>query len=215
MQQETEPNPPSASHARRRRWVVAWSVTLLAVAAALAVWQYRFRTYHFVEVQPGVLYRDGVRSMAEFKTACRLANPRTVVMLVDDEEVEEERFQRELAYCRDKGINVVRIPVPLGTTVKTPRVREFLQVMKDSKNHPVLVHCSEGVRRTGMMVAAYQESVLGYDDDRAKDAVLGFDHSLRTTNGVRAFIDYYDAETKTVKIPRKRDRERVANTGRE
>ena len=219
--EQTELNPPSlpgdGRRRRRRRWVLASSVilALVVIGAALAVWHYRFRTYHFVQVQPGVLYRDGLRTMAEFKTACRLADPRTVVMLVDDEEVGEERFRREMEYCRGKGINVVRIPVPLGTTVKTPRVREFLDVMAEPKNHPVLVHCSEGVRRTGMMVAAYQESVLGYDDDRAKDAILGFDHSPRTTDGVRAFIEYYDPGTKTVNIPRKRDRERLAKSADE
>jgi protein tyrosine/serine phosphatase len=54
------------------------------------------------------------------------------------------------------------------------------------------VHCAQGVRRTGMMVAAYQESVLGYDRERATQEILRFGHSDRSIGDVRRFIDVYD-----------------------
>ena len=57
---------------------------------------------------------------------------------------------------------------------------------------PFTVHCAQGVRRTGMMVAAYQESVLGYDRERAKREILTFGHSERSIGDVKRFIDVYD-----------------------
>ncbi len=47
-------------------------------------------------------------------------------------------------------------------------VIEFLKIVADPKNHPVLVHCKHGADRTGMMCAVYRMVVCGWD---AEDAV--------------------------------------------
>jgi protein-tyrosine phosphatase len=59
----------------------------------------------------------------------------------------------------------------------------------------VLVHCAQGVRRTGMMVAAYELSVLKLDKDQAVAAIKGFGHSDRTIGDVKRFIEVYDPQT--------------------
>src|SRR5687768_4550523 len=154
-----------------RRWVI-FIVFLLALGAAVALWLWRVQTYHFAEVEKGVLYRDGNRGMREFSTALRKGNIKTVVMLNDDEEVKQEPFLSEFSLFQERGVEVIRIPVKLGGYPSDGEVREFLRVMNDRSKWPVMVHCAQGVRRTAMMVAAYQESVLGYDDAKAKAAIL-------------------------------------------
>jgi protein tyrosine/serine phosphatase len=62
----------------------------------------------------------------------------------------------------------------------------------------VLIHCAQGVRRTGMFVAAYQESVLGYDKSKAKAAVVSFGHGRNTIEQIDRFIDGYDPKSQTV-----------------
>jgi len=87
---------------------------------------------------------------------------------------------------------LVRIPVPLGGWPTDEQVKEFLKIVQDPARQPVLVHCAQGVRRTGMMVAAYQESVMKFDREQAKSAILDFGHSQRTIGDVQRFIDIYD-----------------------
>ena len=181
----------------------AWVVGLLAfvgLSAGSWVWLERFATYHFAAVTPGVLYRDGNRSLREFTTACRKAGARTVVMLNDDQELQKEPFKTEVEFCRRSGIELVRIPVTLGCRPSSEDVRRFLEVASDKARQPVLVHCAQGVRRTGMMVAAYQESVLGYDDAKAKEAILpwGRKATSLTLEDVRHFIEDYDPVGKVV-----------------
>lgn len=177
-------------------WYLAIAAVLLA-AVGLAV-RYYFDPYHFAIVQDGVLYRDGVRTMREFDIALRKARPRTIVRLIDESEQRAEPFTSETGYCRSHGIDLVELPIQLGGWPRPEQVDTFLNIVCDSKRQPVLVHCAQGVRRTGMMVAAYQESILGYDSGKAKDVMLKFGHSQRTVSDVMKFIDVYDPKQRTL-----------------
>lgn len=73
-----------------------------------------------------------------------------------------------------------------------------IEQTKNTKYQPMLIHCAQGVRRTGMLVAAYQMTVLGWDKEKTKAAILTFGHSDRTVNDVKKFIDVYDPVTQTV-----------------
>jgi protein tyrosine/serine phosphatase len=181
------------------RGMLAGKGIILALLMALAIgilaawiWRQYFDTYHLAVVQDGVLYRDGVRSAGQFAAALRKVRPKTIVCLVDDQEIAQEPFMGEADVCRQNGIDLVRIPIRLGGWPTSEQVREFLDIVADPTKRPVLVHCAQGVRRTGMMVAAYQESVLHLNRDQAKAALLSFGHSDRTVKDVKRFIDNYD-----------------------
>jgi protein-tyrosine phosphatase len=169
---------------------------IAAVAVGVWIWWQYFSVYHLARVQDGVLYRDGVRSAREFATALRRVSPKTIVSLVDEREIGQEPFIGEMAICKEKNIDVVRIPVPLGGWPSGEQIRKFLAVVNDPNRRPVLVHCAQGVRRTGMMVAAYQESVMNLYAQQAKDAMLTFGHSQRTIGDVQRFIDLYEPQAR-------------------
>jgi protein tyrosine/serine phosphatase len=171
---------------------------LAVLAVGIWTWFQYFDVYHLATVQPGVLYRDGMRSARQFAAAVRRVHPRTIVCLADDREIACEPFVGELAFCRENHIDVIRIPVRLGGWPNGEQVREFLAIATDPARRPVLVHCAQGVRRTGMMAAAYQETVLKFDRPQAKAAMLTFGHSQRTIGDVQRFIDLYDPQRQTM-----------------
>ena len=139
--------------------------------------------------------------MREFRTAVRKARPKTVVCIVDDREIVAEEYVAEQEFLRRRGIEFVRIPIIKGDWPTTEQVRQFLDLTTDTSRQPVLFHDNEGIRRAGMMMAAYQESVLGYDDAGAKAAIRTFGHSERTMQDVRRFIDLYDGERRELTSP--------------
>jgi protein tyrosine/serine phosphatase len=171
------------------------------LAVALLAWWFwanYFETYHLATVQEGVLYRDGCRTLREFETALGKRQIKSVVSLVDEREYRNEPFSQEIDYCIRSKVRYTHIPVKLGGWPSSADVKKFLTVVQYKPAQPALVHCAQGVRRTGMMVAAYQMTVLGWDKDKTKAAILTFGHSDRTVNDVKRFIDVYDPVTQTV-----------------
>jgi protein tyrosine/serine phosphatase len=178
--------------------VKSFGSIILAVIALVLLgwWIYRnfFDTYHLATVRQGILYRDGVRNLRQFQSAAEQCKIKTVVALVDDREIVQSPFADEMIYCREHGINVVRIPITLGGWPSGDQVKQFLEIANDPAKQPVMVHCAQGVRRTGMMVAAYEMSVLKLDKSQANGAILTFGHSQRTVGDVQRFIQTYDPD---------------------
>lgn len=159
---------------------------------------YKSRTYHFREIDPHKLYRDGCRHPLQFARSCRRGKIKTVVSLIGDNEVESNRFAGALAKARAQGAQTLHVVIPLGGWPSSENIRQFLDIMADPGHHPVLVHCREGVRRTGMMVSAYRLTVMGLTRQQAKDALETFGHSRRSIGDVEHFIDLYDPQRKEV-----------------
>jgi protein tyrosine phosphatase (PTP) superfamily phosphohydrolase (DUF442 family) len=176
-------------------WIALVAVIVVIIAIGFVIWRQSFETYHLATVQDGVLYRDGNRGVREFATMARRVRPKTIVSLVDDNEIadpEKPEFKAEIEFAKEQGIAIERVPVELGGWPTTDDVRKFLDIASDKTKQPVIVHCAQGVRRTGMMAAAFQESVLGYDKQKTLDAILTFGHSQRSIGDVKRFIEIYD-----------------------
>lgn len=169
----------------------------LAVVAGVIIFWYT-RTYHFREIDPGKLYRDGLRDSREFANACRKGDIRCVISLVSDEEYTSSRFAPAIDAARARGIKTLRVPIALGGWPTTEDIHQFLSLATDPANQPAIVHCREGVRRTGMLVSAYRISVMGMSKDQAKAALETFGHSRRSIGNIEQFIDLYDPASRSV-----------------
>lgn len=196
---EIQSQSPAPRTSRSRGMAVILALALALILCAVVVY-FRTNTYHLATVQEGVLYRDGFKSASQFTTAIDKVHPRTVVSLIDAKELADPnkpQFAKEAEVCAMHGAKLVRIPVTLGGWPSSDDIRQFLAIVSDKQNQPVLIHCAQGVRRTGMFVAAYQESVLGYDKTKASEAIVSFGHSGNTIDDIKRFIDQYDAKNQT------------------
>jgi protein tyrosine/serine phosphatase len=160
---------------------------------------------NFAVVKPGVLYRSGQLSINGLERVVHDHGIRTVVTL-RDASVEGERPPdwREELWCKEHDLRYVRLrprewhgppgePVPAEANVK-----QFLDVMADSSNYPVLVHCLAGIHRTGAFMAVYRMEVDHWDNAAALDELrsAGYSH-LDDEWDVLGYLENYRPRWKT------------------
>ncbi len=168
---------------------------IAVVLIAAGIWYWFFRDYRYGEVQKGVLYRDGLRTEHEFNIALRRARPKTVVSLICEDEMKKEIFAREEQYLAENGVKLVRIPLYYATWPSAEQVRQFIDVVQNPANQPVLVHCAQGVIRTGFMVTAYQAAVMKQDTGAIIDSIPLFGKGEHRKTAVANFIRHFDPQT--------------------
>ncbi len=140
--------PPFTSSFRSSvswRQTIAIFILFMLVCGGLIAWGSYHATYHYAVVQDGVLYRDGSRSIHELNNAVSRANPKTVISLIDDQELHDPakpQFQEEEADMSARGIAYQRIAVKLGGWPTSEDIRQFLNAMEDASRQPVLIHCA-------------------------------------------------------------------------
>jgi hypothetical protein len=124
--------------ARARRIALA-CVVVAALSIGLA-WRYFTATYHLATVQPGVLYRDGARSIHELGVAVQLVKANTVVSLIDDGELRDPKkpqFAEEPVYLDRHGVHYRRIAIKLGGWPSSEDIQVFLKIAQSPTSQPV------------------------------------------------------------------------------
>lgn len=184
---------------RKLQYALAAFIVALIAGAPFAYSRYQgrhVRAFHAVE--EGVLYRSGQMSLSGLKSVIQEYRIKTVITLRDAEvpgtpppDLDEQEF------CIKEEINHVRItPQPWGASDGSvpamKGVARFLEVMKDPKNYPVLIHCFAGVHRTGAHCAVYRMEHNRWSNERAIAEVIehGYDN-LATELDLLSFLESY------------------------
>jgi tyrosine-protein phosphatase SIW14 len=159
-----------------RRLRVLFSLTILGVLVGgpLAYIKYRrdnIRNFHVV--RDGVLYRSGQVSVNGLKRLVYEYGIKSVVTLrfaklpgSPPPDLDEENF------CKAEGLNHFRFAhLPwwssVGTIPAEKNVQEFLRIVNDPANYPILVHCFAGMHRTGTYCAIFRMEFDGWSSAEA------------------------------------------------
>lgn len=166
----------------------ALAVGVVAVVVAGPLLYAAHRQHHlrnFGVVQSGVLYRSGQLSRAGLGRVLHDYQIKTVVSLRTSRitgKLPPDAWEVEL--CREYGARHVRIvprvwsPDENGEVPADEGVREFLRVMDDPANHPVLVHCYAGIHRAGTMCAVYRMEYDRWTVEQAMAEMGAFGYDL-------------------------------------
>jgi protein tyrosine/serine phosphatase len=130
-------------------------------------------------VAPGRLYRSGQMTAEGFTEAVARLHVRTVVNVQDDVPDPDidlhywtTRTVPESELCRRLGVRYVNIKPDLLSRSSVPpghpaAVDEWLGLLDDEANYPVLIHCRAGLHRTGVLVAVYRMEYEGWSPAEA------------------------------------------------
>ena len=150
-------------HARNKRSRIMILAALCALAGLIVAGSLHFRGIapNFGCVEPGKLYRSGQPGRRALRLMLDQHGLRTIVCLRSVEKLRADRLGRqEMLFAQQNGIKL--IVMPYGHTDPVEQAHEFLRIMADPSNHPVLVHCAAGEERSGVMTAIYRMAVNGW-----------------------------------------------------
>ena len=164
------------------RWALGVLVAGFVIAAPAAYYRYSYdHAKRLRVVTPGKLYRSGQLYADGFAEAFDRFGIKTVVNLQEEnrdpllpESWQGEPAVRESEVCKAHGVRYVVLDGgvldhPGQDPGSRPKViDDFLAVMDDPANHPVLIHCKAGLHRTGLLTAIYR---MEYEDRTTAQAV--------------------------------------------
>ena len=101
-----------------------------------------------------------------------------------------------------KGLTMKYIQIPINTwSLSDKDVEQFLKVMADPDNYPVLVHCQHGADRTGTMVAVYRMVFENWSKEDAIKEMTGKTFGYhRVWKNLPEYIENFDIEKWKTKV---------------
>ena len=155
------------------------------------------------EVVPGVLYRSGQLTADGLRAAAARLGVRTVVNCQNEfpdpdlpRSFWDRRPVRESDLCRQLGARYVHLDPDLCPNRTDPDARprvidEFLALLDDPANRPVLLHCKAGLHRTGVLVAAYRVEREGWGHAAALAELKAHGFGDRDATAANDYIQQY------------------------
>ncbi|MCE9565895.1 MAG: dual specificity protein phosphatase family protein [Planctomycetes bacterium] len=162
------------------RWILAVVVAVVAIAPPIAFFRFQYiHAKRFREVTPERFYRSGQMTAAGLREIVAKNGIKTVINLQHEEPdpMLLDRWMgsgvvRESELCHDLGVKYLLltpdvIPKNLPKDQVPPVVDEFLSILDNEANYPVLIHCKAGLHRTGRLTAIYRMEYHGWSQGEA------------------------------------------------
>ena len=162
------------------RPVLASIVACLVIIAPIVDYRYQYTfAKRLREIVPDRVYRSGQLTAPGFADAVRRFGFRTIVNLQEDfpdPDIAQGYFTgatiKESELCRHLGLRYLFIAPDVIPRREIGHARplaidQFLAVMDDESNYPILFHCRAGLHRTGIMAAIYRMEYQGWSHHQA------------------------------------------------
>lgn len=147
-------DPSLAEHRNRSRWRSLLSLGLGFVALALvAELVYIFALGNLREVIPGRLYRAGQPSSSKIKQYTANLGIKTIFNLKGCCDP-TSWYLDEAGAAQDSGISLEEFSFSAGRLPPPPTLKRLVEAIEGAEE-PLLVHCHQGIDRTGMVVALW------------------------------------------------------------
>ena len=117
--------------------------------------------YNFGTVQEAEIYRSAQPSPMFLAHLVRTYEIRSIINLRGD----TPGF--ESAFAAEHGLKLFSFDLSASKPPREEDVQRFLAILEDDSNKPLVIHCRNGVDRTGYMVALYRTSVQDWTAARA------------------------------------------------
>ena len=142
--------------------------------------RHKLGPYHLKTVKENVLYRCGSLRPYNLEHVAKKYGIKSIVSmrLQTEGDWEVDWYDNEKTYCEQHDMNFYHIPIAGKNLPTDDDVNKWFEIMDNQANYPVLLHCEQGVVRTGVMVALYDIKYSGKEPKAAWDELPTFGHDF-------------------------------------
>lgn len=141
---------------------------LLILLLALAYGAHNFFTNNFHAVIPGKVYRSALLDREDLSAVIDKYHIKTIFNLTGSLSAVASRD--EVVVARKLHVKLINTHYPSHGTITKERLRQMISVLQDAQR-PLLIHCREGVDRTGLAAAITIILTGNYTSDAWRDQV--------------------------------------------
>lgn len=172
---------------RRSRWrLIAVGLLIAAGGVTGAILWRDWLPRRFAVVEPGVLYRSAQPKVDQLRRVVEREGIRTIAIVRAGD---SDRVLAEKEFAAEHGLRIVHIPIESRARLTDDWIDTFFATVDDPANRPVLVHCSAGRHRTGLLCALYRMRRQNWSAADARREMLSFGFDVEPH---RALLEQFD-----------------------
>lgn len=132
-------------------------IFLSLIFSSCSPFNFNLKPYNFGVVNEGEIYRSSQPDEKFLLYLVKRYNIRTIVILKGRVEDFEKKFANE------NKISIYVLGLSIHREPSMDLIEEFLKIIKNKENYPILIHCRGGADRTGLMVAIKRIEIDKWD----------------------------------------------------
>jgi protein tyrosine/serine phosphatase len=150
-------------------------VLILAALVFVKSYVYDYKlNYNFEAITEGKVYKSGVIPPDKIEEYVKKYHIKSIIDLrfpgtndlINNPENPKELTAEKIAASKIKGLQ--HFTVGSDQIPKQKNIDDFLKIMDNSANYPVLIHCFHGVGRAQLYSAIYRIEYENWDNDKAR-----------------------------------------------
>ena len=176
---------------KKKQSPVAMIIILLIIVAAVILLVRHFHIKNFHTIKPGVLYTSGQPRRMDYTRLLYKYHIATIVNVRSASEHRERNwYNEEITWVRDNGVKYQEMPIEKGNYFPDKETQDqFLDIMADKENLPVLLHGSSGKKRVSMLTAVWLIKSSGLSVKETIEVVNEINDDREVTEAESKFIN--------------------------
>jgi len=174
---------------KKKQSLAALYIILIATAAVIfLVRHFHIKNFHIIE--PDVLYTSGQPRGMDYTRLLYRYHIATIVNVRSASEHREKNwYNEEVIWVRNNGVKYIELPIEKAHYFPNKETQDqFLAIMADKNNLPVLIHGSSGEGRVAMLTAVWLRKIRGYTVEKTAKVVEEINDDRKITDTESKFI---------------------------
>ena len=141
---------------KKKQSLAALYITLVAIATIIfLVRHFHIKNFHIIE--PDIFYTSGQPRGMDYTRLLYRYHIATIINVRSASEHREKNwYNEEITWVRNNGVKYIELPIEKADYFPNKESQDqFLAIMADKNNLPVLIHGSSGEGRVAMLTAVW------------------------------------------------------------